>query len=105
VMDGAGRFKRIWHITIPSLKITIVILFIFSIGGLMNANFDQLFLMQNSMTQEAANVLGIYSYKMGVVLGRFSYGTAVGLFQSIVSVLLMILANYGARKLTKESLF
>jgi putative aldouronate transport system permease protein len=105
VMDGAGRFRRIWHITLPSLKITIVILFIFSIGGLMNANFDQLFLMQNSMTQDAANVLGIYSYKMGVVLGRFSYGTAVGLFQSIVSVLLMLLANYGARKFTKESLF
>jgi putative aldouronate transport system permease protein len=105
VVDGAGRFRRIWHITLPSLKITIVILFIFSIGGLMNANFDQLFLMQNSMTQDAANVLGIYSYKMGVVLGRFSYGTAVGLFQSIVSVLLMLIANYGAQKFTKESLF
>jgi putative aldouronate transport system permease protein len=105
IVDGAGRFRRIWHITLPSLKLTIVILFIFSIGGLMNANFDQLFLMQNSMTQDAANVLGIYSYKMGVVLGRFSYGTAVGLFQSIVSVLLMLIANYGARKLTKESLF
>jgi putative aldouronate transport system permease protein len=105
VVDGASRFRRIWHITLPSLKLTIVILLIFSIGGLMNANFDQLYLMQNSMTQDAANVLGIYAYKMGVVSGRFSYGTAVGLFQSIVSVVLMLIANYGAQKLTKESLF
>ncbi|MFB9328150.1 ABC transporter permease [Paenibacillus aurantiacus] len=105
VMDGANRFQRIWHITLPALKPTIVILLILSIGGLINSNFDQMYLMQNSMTQDAANVLSVYSYEMGLVLGRFSYGTAVGVFQSVVAFILMYAANYGSRKLTKESLF
>ncbi len=105
VVDGAGRFRRIWHITLPALRPTIIILFILAVGGLVNANFDQLFLMQNSMTQDLANVLAIYAYDMGIVLGRFSYGTAVGLFQSIVAFMLMYGANYTSRKLTQESLF
>lgn len=104
-VDGAGRFRRMWHITLPALKPTIVILLILSISGLMNSNFDQLFLMQNSMTQDAANVISIYSYKMGLVLGRFSYGTAVGLFQSVVSMILLVAANFTSKKLTEESLF
>ena len=105
VVDGASRSQRVWHITIPALKPTIVILLILSIGGLVNSNFDQMYLMQNSMTQDAANVLSVYSYKMGLVLGRFSYGTAVGVFQSIVAFMLMYAANYSSRKLTRESLF
>ncbi|WP_435167640.1 ABC transporter permease [Paenibacillus glycanilyticus] len=105
VVDGASRFRRVWHITLPSLKPTIIILLILSIGGLVNSNFDQMFLMQNSMTQDAANVLAVYSYKMGLVSGRFSYGTAIGLFQSLVAFVLMYAANYSSRKLTKESLF
>lgn len=105
VMDGANRFQRIWHITLPAIKPTIIILLILSIGGLVNSNFDQMYLMQNSMTQDAANVLSVYSYKMGLVSGRFSYGTAVGLFQSLVAFVLMYLANYSSRKITKESLF
>ncbi|SFJ85951.1 putative aldouronate transport system permease protein [Paenibacillus sp. UNC496MF] len=105
VVDGANRFQRVWHITLPALKPTIIILLILSIGGLVNSNFDQMFLMQNSMTQDAANVLAVYSYKTGLVSGRFSYGTAIGLFQSLVAFVLMYVANYSSRKLTKESLF
>ncbi|SFB39379.1 putative aldouronate transport system permease protein [Cohnella sp. OV330] len=105
VMDGANRFQRVWHIMLPAIKPTIIILLILSIGGLVNSNFDQMYLMQNSMTQDAANVLSVYSYKMGLVSGRFSYGTAVGLFQSLVAFVLMYLANYSSRKITKESLF
>ncbi|HTG69474.1 MAG TPA: ABC transporter permease subunit [Candidatus Udaeobacter sp.] len=104
-VDGAGRFRKIWHVTLPAIKPTVVILLILNVGGLMNANFDQLFLMKNSMTQDQANVLSIYSYEMGLVLGRFSYGTAVGLFQSVVAFLLMLGANYSSRKITNESLF
>jgi len=105
VVDGANRFQRIWHITLPSLKPTIIILLILSVGGLINSNFDQMYLMQNSMTQDAANVLSVYSYKTGLVTGRFSYGTAIGLFQSIVAFVLMYTANFSSRKITKESLF
>jgi putative aldouronate transport system permease protein len=104
-VDGANRFKRVWHITLPALKPTIIILLILSVGGLINSNFDQLYLMQNSMTQDAANVLSVYSYKMGLVSGRFSYATAIGLFQSVVAFVLMYAANYSSRKITKESLF
>ncbi|WP_212758616.1 ABC transporter permease [Paenibacillus sinopodophylli] len=104
-VDGAGRFRKIWHVTLPAIKPTVVILLILNVGGLVNANFDQLFLMKNSMTQDQANVLSIYSYEMGLVLGRFSYGTAVGLFQSVVAFLLMLGANYSSRKITNESLF
>lgn len=105
VVDGANRFQRVWHITLPALKPTIIILLILSIGSLITSNFDQLYLMGNSMTQDAANVLSVYSYKMGLVSGRFSYGTAIGLFQSFVAFILMYAANYSSRKLTKESLF
>lgn len=105
VVDGANRFRRVWHITLPALKPTIIILLILSIGGLVNSNFDQMFMMQNSLTQDAANVLSVYSYKMGLVAGRFSYGTAIGLFQSIVAFILMYIANFASNKLTKESLF
>lgn len=105
VVDGAGRFKRIWYITLPALKPTIIILLIFSVGGLINANFDQMYVLQNSMTQDAANVLSIYAYKSGIILGRFSYGTAVGLFQSVVAFVMVLGANYASRKLTEESLF
>lgn len=105
VVDGANRFRRIWHITLPALKPTIIILLILSIGGLVNSNFDQMFMMQNSLTQDAANVLSVYSYKMGLVAGRFSYGTAIGLFQSIVAFVLMYIANFTSNKITKESLF
>lgn len=80
IIDGAGRFKRIWHITLPARKPTIIILLILSISGLFNANFEQLYMMQNSLTQDTANVINIYSYKMGLILGCFSYGTAVGCF-------------------------
>ncbi|WP_373229246.1 ABC transporter permease [Cohnella sp.] len=105
VVDGAGRFKRIWYITLPALKPTIIILLIFSVGGLINSNFDQMYVLQNSMTQDAANVLSIYAYKSGIILGRFSYGTAVGLFQSVVAFVMVLGANYTSRKLTEESLF
>ncbi|PWW00861.1 carbohydrate ABC transporter membrane protein 1 (CUT1 family) [Paenibacillus cellulosilyticus] len=104
-VDGANRFRRVWHITLPALKPTIIILLILSVGGLINSNFDQLYLMQNSMTQDAANVLSVYSYKTGLVSGRFSYATAIGLFQSVVAFVLMYAANYSSRKITKESLF
>ncbi|UQZ33159.1 protein lplB [Paenibacillus sp. PK3_47] len=105
VVDGANRFQRVWHITLPALKPTIIILLILAIGGLVNSNFDQMFMMQNSLTQDAANVLSVYSYKMGLVAGRFSYGTAIGLFQSIVAFILMYIANFASNKITKESLF
>jgi len=108
VIDGANRFHRIWYITLPSIKPTIVIMLIFAIGGMISPNFglfEQMYLLTNSAIQDAAEIVDTYTYKMGIVLSRYSYATAVGLFRSIVAVILLTGANFTSKKLTGESLF
>lgn len=107
-VDGAKRFARIWYITLPSIKPTIVILLIFSIGGLISANFglfEQMYLLSNSMIQDATEIVDTYTYKMGIVLSRYSYATAVGLFRSVAAVILLAGANFISKRLTGESLY
>lgn len=107
-VDGAGRFAKIRYITLPSIKPTIVILLIFNIGGLISANFglfEQMYLLSNSMIQDAVEIVDTYTYKMGIVLSRYSYATAVGLFRSVAAVILLSGANFISRKLTGESLY
>lgn len=107
-VDGAKRFARIWYITLPSIKPTIVILLIFSIGGLISANFglfEQMYLLSNSMIQDATEIVDTYTYKMGIVLSRYSYATAVGLFRSVAAVILLTSANFASKRLTGESLY
>lgn len=107
-VDGAKRFHRIWYITLPSIKPTIVILLIFSIGSMISPNFglfEQMYLLSNSMIQDATEIVDTYTYRMGIILSRFSYATAVGLFRSIAAIVLLTGANFTSRKLTGESLF
>jgi len=107
-VDGAKRFARIWYITLPSIKPTIVILLIFSIGGLISANFglfEQMYLLSNAMIQDVTEIVDTYTYKMGIILSRYSYATAVGLFRSVAAVILLAGANFSSRKLTGESLY
>ncbi len=107
-VDGAGRLAKIRYITLPSIKPTIVILLIFNIGGLISANFglfEQMYLLSNSMIQDAVEIVDTYTYKMGIVLSRYSYATAVGLFRSVVAVILLSGANFVSKKLTGESLY
>lgn len=107
IIDGAGRFARMRYITLPSIKPTIVILLIFNLAGLI-ANyglFEQMYLLSNSAIQDVTEIIDTYTYRMGIVLGRFSYATAVGLFRSIASVILLLSANYLSKKLFGESLF
>ncbi len=108
IVDGANRFHRIWYITLPSIKSTIVILLIFNIGSMITPNFglfEQMYLLTNSMIQDATEIVDTYTYKMGIVLSRFSYATAVGLFRSVAAVILLTGANFTSKKLTGESLF
>jgi len=108
VIDGANRFHRIWYITLPSIKPTVVIMLIFAIGGMISPNFglfEQMYLLTNSAIQDAAEIVDTYTYKMGIVLSRYSYATAVGLFRSVVAVILLTGANFTSKKLTGESLF
>lgn len=107
-VDGAKRFAKIRYITLPSIKPTIVILLIFSIGSMISPNFglfEQMYLLSNSMIQDITEIVDTYTYKMGIVLSRYSYATAVGLFRSVVAVVLLTGANFTSKKLTGESLF
>lgn len=107
-VDGASRLEKIWYITLPSIKPTIIIMLIFNIGGLISANFgmfEQLYLLSNSLIQDATEIVDTYTYKMGIVLSRYSYATAVGLFRSVAAIVLLTSANFASRKMTGESLF
>lgn len=104
-VDGAGRFRRIWNITLPSIRPTIIILLIMSIGGLVNGGFEAQLLLTNALNSQVTEVLNLYAMKYGINLLRFSYGTAVGIFMSLVSLMLVVLANFIAKKTTEQALF
>jgi putative aldouronate transport system permease protein len=104
-VDGATRFRQILHITLPSLRPTIIILLILAIGGILNAGFDQNYLLQNNTILQYAEVIDTYTYKYGLQGGMFSYGAAVGLFKSVVAFALVISVNAIAKKMNEQTLF
>ena len=105
-MDGANRFQRMWHITLPGIRSTIVMLWIMRAGSIINgANFDLSYLLSNDLNRLGTEILPTYVLKTGISLGRFSYGTAVGLVQSAVSILLVLIANGVSNKLSGEGMF
>ncbi len=107
-IDGARRWTRIWSITLPSVKSTIVILLIFNIAGLISASFEffeQMYLLSNAIIHDATEIIDTYTYRMGIQLSRYSYASAVGMFRSVAAVLLLTIANYVSRRLTGESLY
>jgi putative aldouronate transport system permease protein len=108
--DGAGRLKRIWHITLPGIRGAIVTVLILSIGsflggGMAGSNFEQSYLMGNKVNNSTSEIIQTYAFKMGMVQGRFSYATAVDLIQSFISILLIMLSNTVAKKVSGEGLF
>lgn len=105
VIDGAGRFKRMWYVTIPSISTTIVILLILRISGLLNTGFDQVYVLQNTLNISHSEVIDTYVYKMGIREQRFSYATAVGLMKSVVAVILLTTANFITRKIADKGLY
>ncbi len=102
-VDGAGRFRRIWHITLPGIKQTIIILLILRVGELLGANFEKVLLLQNNLNLSVSELLPTYIYKVGMVQAKYSFSTAVGLFNAVVSLALVLIANVAARKLTRET--
>ena len=97
-VDGAGRFRKIWHITLPGIKSTIIVLLIMNLGNILGSGFDRPFAMQNKLVMDVANVLSTFVYKYGIKGLQFSLTTAVGLFQSVVCVFFLLLANWISRK-------
>ncbi|WP_438348149.1 ABC transporter permease [Paenibacillus sp. FA6] len=98
-IDGANRLKQIWHITIPMMKTIISLNLILTVSGLLGSNLDQTLVLMNSQNRAKAEVINSYVYRMGMTQGDFSYATAVGLGVSIVSVILLVVANKVTSKL------
>ncbi|MCL2400479.1 MAG: ABC transporter permease subunit [Defluviitaleaceae bacterium] len=96
--DGAGRFKKMWHVTLPGISNVIIVILIMNIGWLMNVGFERQMLLGNPAIREWAEVLDVYILRFGIGTGRFSYGTAIGIFRSVVSIMLLLAANGIARK-------
>lgn len=104
-IDGAGRFKRIWHITLPGMKPVIIILMIMNIGWLMESGFEAQYLMMNGMNMDYAENLDIFVLRYGINLGNFSLATAAGVFKTVISFILLFAANNIAKKLGEARLF
>ncbi len=108
-IDGATRAQKMWHITIKAIKPTIVLLFIMQVGGILNANFDQIMMLTkqlgNSMLKDYANVIDTYIFQVGISQGRVSFGTAAGLVKSAINFILLIVANTIADKAGENALF
>ena len=105
VIDGAKRWHQLWHITLPSIKSTIVILLILRLGSFMDSGFEQIFLMLNAMNREVGEVFDTYVYSIAMQTGQFSYSAAIGLFKSIVSLILVIVTNYLAKRAGEEGVY
>lgn len=105
IVDGATKLKRIWHIDIPGIMPTAVILLILNVGQIMNVGFEKVYLMQNNLNMGASDVISTYVYRMGLLNSQFSYSTAVGLFNSVVNLILLVIVNQAARKLGETSLW
>ncbi len=104
-IDGAGRFRQLLNITLPGIMPTIIILLILRMGGILNVGFEKVLLLYNESTYNVADVISTYVYRRGILNANFSYSTAVGLFNSVVNALFLVLANGLSRRYTDSSLF
>ncbi|KGE20986.1 ABC transporter permease [Paenibacillus wynnii] len=103
-VDGASRLRQVWHITLPGIRPTIIVLLIMSIGNLLNIGFEKQFLLGNNLVTDYSQVLDLYSLKYGLGMGRYSFGTAINIFNSVISVILLFTVNGIFKRTTKESL-
>ncbi|RAV22472.1 ABC transporter permease [Paenibacillus contaminans] len=104
-VDGASRWQRMRHITLPGLVPTIVILLILNLGNMMDVGFEKVLLMYNPQIYETADIIGTFVYRMGIENGNYSFSAAVGLFNNVVNIALLLAANYLSRKYSETSLW
>ncbi len=107
VVDGANRLQRIWHIDLPGILPTAVTLLILNMGQVINVGFEKVYLMQNPLNTAISEVISTYVYKVGLIGGitNYSYAAAIGLFNSLIGLLLLVAANQLMKKLTETSLW
>lgn len=104
-MDGANRWQQMWHVTLPAIRGTIVILLILHMGAFLNSGFQQILLMENPLNQSVADVYDTFTYTIGITNGQLSYSTAVGMFKSVVSLILVLTTNKLAKLIGEQGLF
>ncbi|QUL55865.1 sugar ABC transporter permease [Paenibacillus tritici] len=104
-MDGAGRLRRIWHITLPGISPAIVITLILNIGQVLEIGFEKVFLMQNPAIYETADIISTYVYRVGMQQGNFSYGASIDLFMGVISLVFIYSANWISRRISETSLW
>jgi putative aldouronate transport system permease protein len=104
-IDGANRWRLLWHITLPSIRSVVVILLILRLGNFIDLGFEQIFLMLNAMNREVGEVFDTYVYQVGMQQGQFSYSAAVGLFKAAVGLILVVSANWLAKRLGEEGIY
>ena len=102
LMDGANLLQQIWYVELPAIKNIIVIQFILQAGNIMSIGFEKALALQNNLNLPASEILPTYVYKMGLQMGDYSFSTAVGLFNAVINVILLIIVNTTANKLSKD---
>ena len=104
-IDGAGRLRKMWHVTLPQIRPTIIILFIFAVGGLMASGHEKIILLYNPLTYDTSDVIASYVYRRGLQEASYSFATAVGLISSVVNFLLLWITNKISKKYSEISIF
>ena len=104
-IDGAGRLQKIWHISLPGISSTITIMLLLRCGQIMNIGYEKVLLMQNSLNQASSDVISTYVYRVGILEGNFDYSTAISLFNSICNIVLLVIANFIAKRVNETSLW
>ena len=105
IMDGASKWRRIWHIDLVEIRSTIMVLLVMSLGGILGVAFEKVLLMQNQLNFSASDVISTYVYRVGILQQDYGYSTAVGLFNSVISLILVLISNVLAKKLAGYSLW
>ncbi|MDR2482728.1 MAG: ABC transporter permease subunit [Treponema sp.] len=105
VIDGAGKFRQVLAITVPCIMPTVVIMFIMSCGNILNAGFDQIFMLYNAQVYEAADIIDTYVYRMGIQRNDYAFSTAAGMFKSVVAFILILAVNQLAKRTGNEGIF
>ena len=101
-IDGAGRLKRIWHITLPGIRPVFTVLLIMNLGWILNAGFEHQLLLMNPIVREVAEVIDIFVLRYGINMGRYSFATAAGIFKSLVSIIMLVTADLVVQKLNGD---
>ncbi|GIN70612.1 sugar ABC transporter permease [Bacillus sp. J14TS2] len=104
-VDGASKLRRIWHINLPGIKSTIIILLILHSGKILGVGFEKVFLMQNELNMNSSDVIATHVYRTGIIDAQYSYSAAVGLFESIINFIMLLMVNFISKKVNETSLW